>query len=61
MKGLSLETEEAIRNLQDWWCNSTPEDFIGYAMEMCKYGMPEDEAVQLLDNIFHTVANEYGD
>jgi hypothetical protein len=60
--GLSLETEQAIYAICDeWWSSHTPRKLVGFAEEMCKYGMPEDEAVELLTNMYYTVANEYGD
>lgn len=60
--GISLETEEEIFSISDeWWHSYTPTVLVRAAIEMCKYGMPEDEAIQVVRDIYFAAANEYGD
>ena len=43
------------------WFHKGDKDFYKYAEELMEKGYTEDEAVDFLEKVYNTVANEYGD
>ena len=43
------------------WFKGGDTDFYKYAEELMEKGYTEDEAIDFLEKVYNTVANEYGD
>lgn len=60
MTHITEQGKKKIEEITEWF-HRGDDDFEEYAIEMIRKGFSEDEALELLEKIFRTVANEYGD
>lgn len=43
-----------------WWLSNTGEIFMNHAKKLTDKGFSEDEAVEILEDLYYAVASEFG-